>query len=247
MEPLSRKASREFDVVVACGGDGTIREVAMGLLHSEAAMGIVPFGSGNDFSKSIGVASSLETALNIIRKGEISRIDVGKCNDIYFLNTLGIGFDGLTNYYATKSFLQGNLKYAWSALKANAKIEPVITAIATRGQSRRRSLLMITLANGRVEGGCFKVAPNAKLNDGMIDVVTVSPVSKIVLPFLLPLFILGRQHILKKVETFKTDRVQINLDQPTYLHADGEIITTDETEFTAVSIPSALKVIGNFS
>ena len=246
IERLSREAARQFDVVVACGGDGTVREVAAGMLGSEALLGVVPVGSGNDFSKNLGIGNNLEEAIRILGEGTTKRIDVGRCNEIHFLNTLGIGFDGLSNYYATRSGLPGRWKYVWGALRSARKIAPFHATLTMDSRTEARPMLMVTLANGRIEGGMFRVAPEARIDDGLLDIVTVSAVSRILLPLLLPFFLLGVQQRLKAVEIFRADRLVIELDRPARIHADGEVVKKMETRFDVELNRSALKVIGRF-
>lgn len=247
IETLASRAANEFDAVIACGGDGTAREVAAGLMNSNTAMGVIPMGSGNDFSKSLNMPGTLAEAAEVIRNGHTRRMDMGRCNDVCFVNSFGIGFDGLANYFALRSKLKGNLKYIWGALKANVIQDPMDTTIIVEGQtSYFGPLIMITLANGRVEGGSFIVAPGASIYDGQLEVVTVRPVSKWILPFLLPLFVAGEQDRIGHVNTFRATKLRIQLDRPAFVHADGEIMGRKETEFNVELLSSILKVIGNF-
>lgn len=243
---LAREAAEEFDVVIACGGDGTAREVATGVMNSDAAMAVVPMGSGNDFAKALNMSFSLDESVEIIRRARSKTIDMGRCNDIYFVNSFGIGFDGLANYYASHTRLKGLLRYIWGALKANMHQDPMQVTIAMGEEMRTESLLMITLANGRVEGGSFIVAPDARHDDGLLDIVTVAPVSRIILPFLLPLLFFGQQYRVSRFRTFRAAKLRIRLDRPAYIHADGEIVDSPETEFEVEVLPSALNVIGDF-
>jgi len=246
LQSLAREAAKHHDVVIACGGDGTAHDVANGLMYTDAAMAVIPMGSGNDFAKSLNMPYDLDEALEIIQSGRTKRIDMGRCNETHFVNSLGIGFDGLANYYAYHSRLKGFPRYVWGALKANLYQDPMQVTISTDEEERTVSLLMITLANGRVEGGSFIVAPEARHDDGLLDVVTVGPISKFILPFLLPLLMIGRQQRIRQFGSFKTTNLRIRLDRPAYIHADGEIVDSNETEFEVEVLPSALKVIGNF-
>ena len=249
IEALAREWSPECDVVVACGGDGTAREVATGVMRSgvDTAMAVIPMGSGNDFAKSLQMPRSLADGLRIIRNGSTRKIDIGRCNDTYFVNSFGIGFDGLANYHSRHTKLKGNLRYIWGALQANWQQEPLRATISQGDRTYSETLIMITLANGRVEGGKFIVAPDARLDDGLLDVVTVRPVSKWILPFLLPLLLVGWQRWIRQFKLFRASELRIRLDQPAYIHADGDIVKPDETEFVAEVLPSALRVIGNFT
>lgn len=250
LSKMSEDASGHFDIIVACGGDGTVREVASGLIHKDTPMGIIPMGSGNDFSKSLGIPRSLPASIDTLTAGNARPVDMGSCNDFYFINTLGFGFDGLTNRFASRTkYINGTLKYIWSALKANYRISPFTVRIQTEAGNTtgdgEEELLMISAANGRVEGGRFYIAPEAKIDDGTFSLVTVRPISKFILPVLLPLFWFGKQKILRKYASREVTRCKLEFDQPQPLHADGEIMQSGETVFDIEVIPGAVQVIGS--
>ncbi len=241
---MAREAAQEFNVVVACGGDGTARDVAIGLLGSDAEMGIIPMGSGNDFAKSLAIPLNIKEALSIIERGTSVTVDAGKCNDHYFINTLGFGFDGTTNQIAGESMIRnGTLRYILSALKANLRVRPFYSELELDGERVHSGpLLMLTVANGEVEGGNFKVAPGASNRDGILEFVTIDPVSRWILPLLLPLFFWGKQTLLPQFTIRKGERATLGLDEPVLIHADGETILSSSTEFDIRILKRALKV-----
>jgi len=242
---LAREAAGTYDVVVACGGDGTIRETAIGLLNqSSTALGILPIGSGNDISKTLDIPISLDRALSILKKGTNKKIDIGKCNDEYFLNTLGIGFDGLTNYYAQQiDSLSGKWLYTIAALKANFVLDPPTVDLNFNEQHIHRKVLMCTVANGKIEGGNFRIAPKASMEDGKLDFILVDPVSKWRLPFLLPYFLTDQGIYLKPVHHYQISKLQVKLEKPVPIHADGEQLDCNRLKLDIRIIPTALNVI----
>lgn len=242
----ARRAAEIYDVVVACGGDGTTREVAEGLIGSPARMGIIPMGSGNDFAKSVGIPADIEQAFSILNQGKTLSADLGKCNDFYFINSLGFGFDGLTNRYASQMKpLPGGFKYTLAALKANLNSYSFKAEIKFDHRKINREYLMVTMANGHVEGGLFRIAPGADPCDGSMDLVLVRPYSRWVLPFLLPFFLTGSQEIFSRVSRYTfQDKIRLTLNRPVDIHADGEVIDTPETIFQIQLLPSAISVIG---
>lgn len=242
---LAREAAGKYDVVVACGGDGTIRETAVGLLNqSSTALGILPIGSGNDFSKTLGIPKSLDRVLTILKNGNFKKIDIGKCNDEYFLNTLGIGFDGLTNFYAQQiNSLSGKWLYTLAALKANFVLDPPTVNLIFDGQELHRKVLMCTVANGKIEGGNFRIAPQASIEDGKLDFILVDPVSKWRLPLLLPYFLTDQGIHLKPVHHYQITELQVKLEKPVPIHADGEQLDCNQLKLDIRVIPAALKII----
>ena len=242
---IVKERAQEFDVIVACGGDGTIRETAIALLEQEALLGIIPMGSGNDLCKSLGIPSDLDKSIALLKNGTSTKVDIGYCNNIYFLNTLGFGFDGLTNKFASESSLKnGFLRYAFGALKANFN-RTVFSAeiVFPNGDKILKPIMMLTAANGRVEGGNFCVAPKASMLDGKLDLVILEPVSKWLLPFKLPLFLNGSHLKLKEVQTIQSAECNISFDMPVDIHADGEVIESNEREFKVGVKPGRLAVI----
>lgn len=241
---LIQQLSTDFDVFVACGGDGTVREVAKGVINCDAAMGIIPMGNGNDLCKTLKIPTAVEDAFELIFNGEQQEIDVGYCNDFIFLNTLGFGFDGLANRYVHKmpdtTFSTWN--YMRSALKANIYREFFRVKI---NQEDKTKLMMLTLANGRVEGGKFWIAPNASITDGQLEMVQVRPVSKWILPFLLPFFLFKKISWIPYLDTTKINSLDLEFEKEVEIHADGEIIKNDIKTFSISMHDNKLPMICN--
>lgn len=245
LKSAAEEASRQYETVVACGGDGTVRDVAVALMYSDARLGIIPLGSGNDFSKGMGLTNDLEENVEVLRNGKTRTVSIGKCNDFYFINTLGFGFDGQTNRYALESKMRfGSLRYALAALKANFLRTPFKISITLNGVVlKENDWIMVTAANGRVEGGNFTIAPDATPFDELLHVVMIRPISKWLLPLLLPLFLIGRPHWLPYYECRKAEKVQLEFDRPVDIHTDGEQIINNEMKFEIIPKPGALTVI----
>jgi len=235
----------ETDVVVACGGDGTVREVASVLAGTSKTMGIIPLGSGNDLCKTLGIPTDLNRSLELLASHNITAIDVGQCNNFIFLNSLGFGFDGLTNRFAAELLnYPPILRYAIAAMKAAGKQIAFNATIDTANAGpEQRSLLMVTLANGKVEGGSFWIAPQADIADGKLEMVTVNPVKKWKIPFLLPFFLFKRADRIPYIKTKKISSLQLQFDQTVAVHADGEIIENAGCDFHIRIKPEDLNVI----
>lgn len=233
-----------FDVFVACGGDGTVREVAAPLLHTEKQLGIIPMGTGNDLCKTLNIPIDLEDSVALLKRSDVTKIDVGYCNEFIFLNSLGFGFDGLTNAYAYKlKHLHPFLTYALSALKAVINHFPFEVTINVDGKISKKDAIMFSLANGKVEGGSFWIAPQASITDGKLDTVLIEPLSKWIIPFLLPLLLIKKPGSIPQIKTGKAEQIYLKFSNALAIHADGEIIESTSREFDISLHSKALRVI----
>lgn len=234
----------DYDVFVACGGDGTIREVASSLIRTEKTMGIIPMGTGNDYGKTLGIPTDVRRSFELVVNGTPTEVDVGRCNDFIFLNCLGFGFDGRTNRYAHEiKKLPSLLRYVIAALKSAVKQNSFDVEIKQGGQRFHRQVIMITVANGRVEGGAFCIAPDASLTDGRFNLITIDEVRKWLIPLLLPLFLVKKGDWIPYVRSSLTREITLRFNDPVEIHADGEIIDNNCNEYKISLIPKGLKVI----
>jgi YegS/Rv2252/BmrU family lipid kinase len=234
----------DFDVFVACGGDGTIREIASNLVSTPKTMGIIPMGTGNDLCKTLKIPRNLQKSFEILLNGNSIRMDIGRCNDHIFLNSLGFGFDGLTNRYTLEiQKLPSFLKYSVAALKAAIYQNPFNVQIKGNNSTVDERLIMVTLANGKVEGGAFWIAPEASVTDGKLDFITITPIKKWLIPILLPLFLMKKPNWIPHLKSIKLDNVQLKFDNNIEIHADGEIIKTNQNKFTISLLSNELQVI----
>lgn len=234
----------DFDVFVACGGDGTVREVATQLVSSNKKLGIIPLGTGNDLCKTLGIPTDITHSFDLLLKGSTINIDVGRCNNFIFLNSLGFGFDGLTNRFAIEmQYLPSIFRYAMAALWAAVKQKPFKATTQDQNASRRQELIMVTAANGRVEGGAFWIAPQASITDGRLNLVTIQPINKWLIPFLLPLFLIKKANWIPHIQSHEVATAALEIDRNVEIHADGEVIKSDQEKFSITMIPNGLKVI----
>lgn len=245
---LSKEAANSFDAIVACGGDGTIQEVARGMMDSSAYLGIVPLGSGNDFIKSAGISPKSEDAFLRLNESKTKSIDViayeadgvsGIC-----INTLGLGFDGLINYEA-KSIknIKGSFVYTLAILNSLKKVTAIPFKIKSKTFSIEANLTLLTLANGGTEGGNFRIVPNADISDGLFDMVLIKQVSAFGILCRLGLFLIGQQHRSSKINVLQEDAVEIESEIGFAMHADGEHIGLEIKRVHARVLKSAIKLI----
>lgn len=236
--------STNYDVIVACGGDGTIREIAQSLVGTQTTLGVIPMGSGNDLVKSLGISTNLNKAFHILTECKPISIDVGKCNDFIFLNTLGFGFDGLTTRYASNfKWFNGLFRYLVAAFKANINLQTFRVNIRGDSIDETREAIMVTLANGRVEGGGFWLAPDASLTDGKLSLITIDPISRWLLPLYLSLTFIKKAHLNSKFKMRKITELTLSFDQKVAIHSDGEIIDSSSTHFEIEVLAGAINII----
>jgi diacylglycerol kinase (ATP) len=256
---LAKQAAEEgYDIVVALGGDGTIHEVMNGLMqvpeNKRPMMGIVPIGSGNDFAYSMGIVDKPAQALANALKGEnIQVVDVGLITDEngrmeYFDNTLGIGFDTVVTIRSHKlPIFKGFLIYLVAVIQTillnhnAAKMQ-----IETDTKKWEQDVLMLTLCNGPREGGGFMLSPKSKNNDGKMEFLTVTKLSRGTMFRLVPEFLKGTHMRFKQVQMGEFKTLKLTSDLPLYIHADGEIYTSFGSNLHKVSfevLPQALRVV----
>ncbi|MBC8045040.1 MAG: diacylglycerol kinase family lipid kinase [Rhizobacter sp.] len=249
-------AMRKADVVVACGGDGTINEVAQSLIGTNAVMGCVPVGSGNDFSKMLSVApNNVEDAVSHLFKSSVRLIDVGKVsfeNDLYparyFTNTLGLGFSGRVAREANRlTWLRGLLIYIVAVIKVVAGYKATrmrLTMHTPQGiQTYDDKVFMLSIGNGACEGGQFRTTPLALSDDGLLDVSVLRDISKLAVPLWIMRFMQG-SHVGKDgVRYTKASRIEVEVMSGETLHLDGEVFENVSGKLTIDVHPAALRVL----
>jgi diacylglycerol kinase (ATP) len=255
---LARQAAEEgYRMVVAVGGDGTVHEVINGLMQvpesQRPCLGIVPLGSGNDFAHALGVELVPSLALQQVLKGEIRQVDVAVIRDDhgrveYWNNTLGMGFDTSVLLRSRRiPIFSGFPVYFLAVLQTIMKDnEASLLTVNTDNGSMDKNLMMLVLCNGPREGGGFLVSPASRVDDGFLDYVCISQVSRLRMFQLVPEVMKGTHLKFSEVQSGKFQRVEIQSDRPLYIHTDGEIFSGFGTDIHKVSVeilPGALKVV----
>lgn len=248
---------RDVDAVVAVGGDGTIQEVAAGLLDRgmPVPMGIVPYGSGNDLARSLGLPRRPVEIVDMLMRMQEHRIDYGAAtwhsNDRQgsgiFVNALGCGFDGLVASEVARSGIRGKARYLpaiFRSLSKWASAAATIQIMSDRGLVVwENELLLCTAANGRTTGGGILLTPEAMLDDGRFDIciARTMPLGRIVR--LLPAAMRGRHLDLPEVTYLKAPELRLTTSGPMNLHLDGEVASTNVTQLEVRIVPKGLRVL----
>ncbi len=220
---LAQKASSDgFELIVAVGGDGTVNEVAQGLIGTKSIMGIIPMGSGNGLARELGISMNIHKSAGTLINGNTLELDVCRLNKQRFLCTSGIGFDARIAYLMGKASKRGFFKYVQLVLQESIVYKPIDIRMKIDGVVLDRMVFLITFANASQFGNNAFIAPGASMTDGLIDVVVVNKFSKLWMPvFAVSLF----SKLIPKlpfVETFKAKHVELELADTPVFHFDGD-------------------------
>jgi diacylglycerol kinase (ATP) len=246
---LAREAAgRGFRRVVALGGDGTWSNVANALIASgrDVELALIPGGTGSDLAKSLGVpAGDLEGAAAIAAGDRVRSIDVGRIGERRFANIAGFGYDvAVLEHSRTVPILKGSAVYIYSALRQLVSFRGFSVDMEVDGGGwQRRELLMLIVANARIFGGSFRIAPDALLDDGLLDAVCFGNVSTAG-RFRLMIRLLRGTHLrADAVEHLRVRTLGLRFPSPPRYEVDGEW-TQGETAEVAVSVePGRLRVL----
>jgi diacylglycerol kinase (ATP) len=169
-ELASAARDEGYDIVVACGGDGTVGEVATALIGSQVTLGILPLGSANNVARMMHVPFQLEEAARLLRLGEVRRVDVGRCNGHYFLETAGVGLDAAL-FPILNKVDKGEYTRLIDVVRTFFKFRPRRVTILLDRRAIRTRALVVLAANGPYWGYSVPLAPDARIDDGKLNVV----------------------------------------------------------------------------
>ncbi|MGC9150527.1 MAG: diacylglycerol/lipid kinase family protein [Microbacter sp.] len=212
-----------FDAVVAIGGDGTVNEVGRALVGTEVPLGIVPSGSGNGLALHLKIPLQASAALKRIRKFHAISIDSGLINDIPFFCTAGVGYDAFIANRFAESGRRGPMVYMGEVIFQYFDYKSKWYKLIIDGKEEiERKAFLITFANASQWGNNIVIAPNASIDDGLLDVVVMSEFPIYEAPRL-SLHLLVRQlDKTRYVETFKCQSLVVERKHADYVHFDGE-------------------------
>jgi diacylglycerol kinase (ATP) len=212
-----------FDVFIAAGGDGTVHSVATELVNTEKILGVLPLGSGNGFAREFGFRLNLRSLISDISKADSMDIDVIEINDHLCLNVAGIGLDSFVAHSFNDLKLRGFLPYVWLTFKTFLRLRPFHVKIVCDGEVIvSEELYVMTFANTRQFGNNAFIAPDARPNDGLIDLVLIKPFPKVFGPLFIMRLFTKRINYSKYVRHIKTDKEITIETTETRFHIDGE-------------------------
>lgn len=233
---IARKYRFTKNIIYSVGGDGTLNEVLNAIVGTKNLLGVIPAGSGNDFYKTLSKIDE-----------EYPVIDIGKVNDRYFINIISIGIDAEvannvslmkkrkvpTNQIYNASLIYTFFKY---------KYKDIELSIDEKEQKKGKCTIL-TICNGQVYGGGYKIAPSAKLTDGYFDVYYVEKVNKPQLPSLINMLKQGIHEKHNKVHKSQATKIKFKCDKELVCNIDGEIMTAKK--FNVKIIPNAITIYNN--
>jgi diacylglycerol kinase (ATP) len=245
---LAREALRNgANSIVVVGGDGTCSKVAEEILTArrECALAIIPCGTGNDFAKTLGVAEATAADIfGLVARGNTSRIDVGRANGRYFINSCGFGFDASV-LEATKRvrILTGDAVYVYSALRQLFTYRGVSVSVDSSPKADPSKMLMLTVSNGRFLGGAFRIAPRASVVDGELDIGFFGNTGLIGRVRIFAGAFRGTHVGLPSVKTKRVAEMTLRFPTPPLMEVDGELRQALSSTVKIECVPRALNVI----
>ncbi|WP_199426887.1 diacylglycerol/lipid kinase family protein [Thermaerobacillus caldiproteolyticus] len=241
VEIAKELSSEQCDAVVAVGGDGTVHDVANGLIDSNIPLGVIPAGSGNDFARALDIPMDYKKALERILMGKQRKIDIGRIGNEYCITVTGIGFDGkvaeVNNASKYKSWLNfirlGDLSYGLSFLHVLLKYRPVNIQLKVDGKNLVFfNVWLIAIANIPNYGGGIRICPDAYYNDGLFDICIVHNMTKWELLRTFPKAYKGRHIFHPCVTIIKGKQVEVISELPIIVQGDGELLTKTPVNVT---------------
>ena len=233
------------ETIVALGGDGTCSRIASAVLErgGNSRLAVVPCGTGNDFAKTLGVEKfTPDEIAALVMSGRASRIDVGRANEHYFLNSCGFGFDAsVLEATQTVRFLKGDAIYIYTALTQLFTYRGVSVSVGAHGEPAK--LLMLTVSNGRFLGGAFLIAPGASVMDGKLDLGLFRNTGVIGRVRVFAGAFRGTHPGLPSVSTERVSSVTLRFGHPPVMEVDGELRQAHCSTVDIECLPAALSVI----
>lgn len=238
-------AAEKNDIVAVLGGDGTLQEAVNGLVGSETCLAVLPGGTGNDFAKTLKISKDIGKMIETLIKPVKKKIDVLKCNDQYLINMAGIGLDAQVAANVNgKRCLKGELAYLSAILQTLASYRAADVEIIVDGVKKRERITLIAVGNGQFVGGGIHMLPEAKIDDGLLDICVIRETTKLEALLTLPKVYAGRHISHPKCRFLKAHEVIINVIQESpkvFSQIDGQVFC-EQSLYISV-IPQAINIL----
>jgi YegS/Rv2252/BmrU family lipid kinase len=250
-----RAAEGGASLLVVVGGDGSVHEVVNGLLSAGRAdrveIAVLPRGTGTDFVRSLRIPSDLDRAVEVAKHGTVRAVDAGRASytswdgaaaDAFFANFAGAGISGAIARRANASSkaLGGRLSFMWATIAVFSHWQSAAVTIEVDGTRRAGQMFEVLAMNGDYTAGGMWVAPEAKADDGLFDVVVIGDVTKADFIRTFPKLYRGKHLSHPKIELLRGERVQVDAATPLPIVLDGEQPGTTPVRFEIV--PQALRL-----
>lgn len=239
-ELLAREA--EEDIVVAVGGDGTVNEVARGLIGTGKTLGIIPRGSGDGLALHLGLNHDLNKNIRIIEEGKTHHLDAGIINGRYFFSVCGVGLDAIVSERFAKSGRRGLANYIEQAIHSWKGHATERYEIEIDGKKVVHDAVMVTVGNSDQWGHGAKVTPMADSSDGILDMTVVDDFKDVEIPILAYRLMTGTVNQDSHIHCYRGKEIRITREKPGPAHADGDWFEADRVLEINI-LKHALKVI----
>jgi len=243
---LSKEAvEKGYQVVVSVGGDGSINEIAGSLVNTDTILGIMPFGSGNGLARHLGISLNVKTALRIINNYHVTKIDVGEyAPGKYFFSNVGIGFPVHVVKWFEHHKVRGFLSYAVAVVRGFTYKNFTRIKLLVNNHILEKEVTFFNICNSNQYGYGVGLAPDAKLDDGILDIVVVNKFSRWLMPVYAILILLKKQKWIPQYELYSSPTCKVVNEENKYwvLQVDGELSRFKE-DWEVKVLPKALKVL----
>jgi len=243
---LAEKALyNKANIVVACGGDGTINEIGQNLVKTSVLLGIIPLGSGNGFARHFNIPRNLNNALNIISENFSTIIDVGKINNTFFFSNFGLGVEARFIHEYSKKKIRGLKGYIISFFKTIYLFKKQKIEIEFNSRKKKLFPFLFLVSNTSQQGYNFSITPKAKANDGKLELVYTENNSLLVLFYNLIISLLIKRKSFQLLKYSKLNKISITKinNTPFCLQIDGEILNINKKKIVLELVPKSLRVI----
>lgn len=240
---ISEKIAEGFKYFIAVGGDGTVNEVGSAIVNTDCAMGIIPLGSGNGLARHLKIPLDAVKAIQVINKLKVEAIDYGIVNGLPFFCTCGVGFDAHIGYRFAKEKGRGFFNYVKVTLSDFFRYKPKKYKVKIDdAQKMKVRAFLITCANASQYGNNAYIAPNADIQDGLLDIAIMSPINLLQAPAIGAMLFTRTIDKSTVLQTGKAQKVVIKRKHEDVIHFDGEPIIMDRKVKISV-VNKGLKVI----
>jgi diacylglycerol kinase (ATP) len=240
-DQLKLAISAGLDGVLVVGGDGALHGVLDHVADTDLAFGLIPAGTGNDTARSLGIPiKDTDAAIDLIVAGHVRTIDLARTDEVYVATVIASGFDSKVNERANAmTWPRGNMRYNLAIVAELRKFEPLPFTLTLDGTSIEREAMLVAVGNGPSFGGGIRICEGASLDDGLLDVVVINPVSKAKLIRVFPRLYQGTHTTIPEFERHRVRRV--TLSSPGIVaYGDGERL--GPLPMTTTIQPGALRV-----
>ena len=228
--------------IVAVGGDGTINEIGAAIINTGISLGIMPRGSGNGLARYLSIPLNTKKALKIINDGKTRIIDAATINDKHFFCTSGVGLDARVGIIFDKSKKRGSINYFKATVSEFLTYKPKKYKLRIDNKRRKIRSLLITFANAGQYGNNVYISPDARIDDGLLDLCILKPFPK---SFMVPIGLRLVSKTLNKskyLEVIKCKEVILKRKKKIKFHYDGEPCKAGK-KIVVKMLPASLKVV----